>query len=363
MLNFLYDLVGLKPWIRMSQEVKPLPRGLVSREGTPIRPSQRLPSFRSAMSAPAPNTLLTTSLNPVQSATTRGGVSKRVYKPTIPTRRTQNSETPTTSKDSENKRTRPDSKSPRGRGGRNNVKSDRKPNNNFVQLEAAVFNGIGGPSTKLSHSSLDVARGGRQTIVKSDVKSRVEAKQVKVKSEPFEREDSKLLEKLYRDDFLDDSSDDEKDLSSRKKPKGWELVNCEKINPSYRQKEISDLEGIPIDKWLDGNKPVMFQLPELFLTQREGIVGKLRVYKSGRVVMTDTLSGIEFDVVRSNNSLDNGSPGVQIKSENEKPSRKNQVNLPIRQDVISLSEDAIVSLGEIDNSDFLIGIPKLPEIE
>lgn len=365
----------------MSHDLKPqLPRGLVNREGTAVRTNQRLPSLRGdplsgshamlAKLANASNTSGGSMSMPnatgsgVNNTTTRGGVAKRVYKPSIPTRRTPG--TSNTSNDGDSKRGH-ESRYPRGRGGRGNKKE--RPQQNFLQLEAAVFNGINASISKSSRGGSVAAsssNSSRETVtrVALPVSTGGGSGGGGVTSHAQAKTDinTSAIKNLYKDDFIGDSDSDDDDGSLQVKPKGWENVSHDIHHHNSKKARRSDeFTGIPIDKWLEADEKLfLMQVPDILVKRPKGLVGKLRIYKSGRFEIVDSETGVTFDLVRANSNPTR--PG-QVKSE-VKPSKAQLgygLDQTVNQEIVHLSSDAMVSLSRIETEDVLIAVPRIPD--
>jgi len=351
----------------MSQELKQtLPRGLVNREGKAVNPTQRLPSLRGDMSSPA---AILTKLSaggkgtPIitPSTTTRGGAAKRVYRPTIPSRRTGPSATSPSKSDTngDSPKRGKQTKSPRGRGAsqRGNAR-DKGPNKNFVQLEASVFNGINAaPARPSANNYSSVYGSSRETVSRPDKPSTSKTAPA-IKDPQSDQRDKTIIQDLYKDDFIAYSDSDEDCATtggkvSSLKPRGWDnLTSASKDKKQDRQSTESTIEltGIPIDKWLDSDdKLVLMQIPDILLSRPQGLLGKLRLYKSGRVELIDSDSGITFDVIRGTRD--------SIVSTSNVEDTKHALNVNKKenhQEVVSFSGDSLHALSKVDNSDLLL---------
>ena len=350
----------------MSQDVKPLPRGLISREGTPVQKSQRLPSLRNRPSLTStPSTPVSAINGPKTSDTTRGGAAKRVFKPSIPSRR-QPSDTAASTSSSESKRGRDSNRTPRGRG-RGGVRGKPPPGKpNYVQLEAAVFSGINASVTNKSSvpsSGSSVVRVSNDRIKSEPSFSTPQKSKLSLDSstEKFEVGDDEDTSTIYADSFIDDASDDER-TSSNKLPRGWENCQAESRNRSSNSKSfVNESSGIPTDKWLTADDNlVLIQVPEILTHRSSGVVGKLKVYKSGRVELVDNEAGLTFDVIRANN---NPIAMLPVKQEIDRGKRVQQkpISTENRQELVLMKDNTLTCLGSLPSCDVLISVPRIPD--
>lgn len=308
-----------------------IPRGLMTRQGSPVKPSTRLPSLRretiatasTLLPAPAAASSSTTlpfvnrlslpgskgqpvtTIAPLTGSPTktRGGAVKRVFKPIIPSLRNGSSDEkripdvdPVSSKDRQLRGQDNIRRSDSRKGGtgvtlRNGQQTQDKRRNrppvNLVQLESSVFTGITAAPTQSrgKRVSQSVSSGGN--IVKSE------------KKPPC---DPKPLSDLMKDDFIatsseeDDDSDDEKRTKySKTKPIGWDALYFDEKeeNPVVRRESPLN-HSVGPGLLFTPDKMFLMQLPDTIVPSNEeelissdGYIGKMRVYSSGRVEFVD----------------------------------------------------------------------------
>ena len=292
-----------------------IPRGLVTREGTPVQPTARLPSLRGDPLASIASSLTTPASLPlinhlsiaagkaaaagISNATsnnkTRGGATKRVFKPTIPSLQPERkTRAQSQAEKKEPERRKEPGSSPRGKAAANNhQKRGRVPiEKNYVQLESNVFTGI---NAALSQPS-GVKRSGGGSGSSSSATPAIIKSEVKVT-----KADSKPLKNLMKDDFIADSSDEEDSDGERKyssvKPIGWDSLFFEdkddkKVDsPGEPPPAAADVSA---SSALQDGRMLLIQLPEQMipltddqLISSSGSIGKMRIYASGRVDFVD----------------------------------------------------------------------------
>ena len=387
-----------------------LPRGLLSRDGSPVKTNARLPSLRgdslstrslvssSPSLASASSSRLMNHLNLPSSSSsknkTRGGAQKRQFKPTVPTSTdvVKNSQglsssssqellptTPTKkSKKNEGRQTRSNANDKfRGQQQRNNNKDDKK----FVQLESSVFTGY---ATSSQTSFKRTISPGQASSYSSSSKTTNKSKATTLRK--------KKTEDYMRDDFVVDSSEgSESDGEDRKrsrrfkvKPIGWDTL-------FEGNEEVKDVKPVSSDSecltsaLLREGKLLLIQLPDQLIPrmtnekdddatnkltleaiqEKNGFLGRLRVYESGAVDFVyeeDQEQG--FDLIRSEEDILNL---ISIKQEDG-----TEIKVPVasqttssfvrhRQEIISLdfSEEEAVSMGRVDHLEKLILIPQI----
>lgn len=320
-----------------------LPRGLITRRGTQRLPSLRSDSSHSSQSFVSPNAT-TNSL----SNTTKGGVLKRTFKPTIPVRRSVNGEDTNDC----SKRNRSTDNSNYDRKGKH-PKSRSKFNDskNFIQTEGAVFKGESSPHLKSSRVKEESTTRGRPSLV-GETRIKTESYCEKSSKSKVENK-AKTIRKLYGDNFIDDEEDNDSHVVY---PKGWQTVS------SHRQSSSScsvPLNAYNLLKTENKDKLLLMQIPEMILKRSDGYVGKMRVYKSGRIELHDTESDRKFDIVfdRNTNFEQN------IKQENEskysKPMTTNSFD-DIIEDVVSFSGSDLCALATLEHKQVLLAVPNIP---
>jgi hypothetical protein len=192
-------------------------------------------------------------------------------------------------------------------------------------------------------------------------------KKGRVKSEPGEDKDHKegVAENIdYCDDFIHNSSDDdEMDMESRAalRPRGWDSLCAEK-----KPKAGSLAMGVvPFDDWLqppegEEEKLVLFQVPDVLVNRPEGKIGRLRVYKSGRIELVDTEAGITFDVLQPH-VQSQAKAGVKTEGCDTKSRPQTSTEGNVSQELVHLSDNSLTSLGRLNSRDILIPVPRLPD--
>lgn len=379
-----------------------LPRGLVTRSGLPVDPGQRIPSLRSSStSSMSSGNLLNgnraiVSLNNTNK--TRGGATKRTFKPNVPTKEVNvdtNNIPPATSSPSvdvksnivaDSKRSTGSKNTSRGGGQANKRSSNARPAKpTLVQTESSVFVG-----------SIGKIRVNKVTSAPSDRSTVSVLKQSKSNDEdeingPVRRR----LDSLLNDDFIDysDTSEDEesKYKSRSVKPIGWDnlIHGADEGDKKKRKQRNTNQDKTDDDSTFKAGELietkakagtsghlVLMQLPHDLLsispevdpdsmTPDLNLIGRLRVHKSGKVsLMTESGSTYEVNLT---DHLEKDS--VDIKSEDG--GRKNLVKLrdkttatthfTMNQLAVHYDrlDDQVVSLGSIMSSEKLIVLPQI----
>jgi hypothetical protein len=339
-----------------TEGVGSLPRGLITRRGTQNLSTQRLPSLRSESQSSQQllSSNVTSNSLPI---TTKGGVLKRTFKPTIPVRRnaSEDNTSPQMTDNSSNNR--------RGKQSRSNSKvnnrgkqSDQKK---LIQMEAAVFSGANNQelrSSRLNESSSLRNRSSlsNESRVRAEVKTEREEKNSEKSSlriEPKIKLESKaaLIRKLYGDNFIDDDNESDEELVL---PKGWESVSTHR---DHKQPTVEPLNPYNLLETQNEDKFLLMQIPEAFLKRADGYVGKIRVYKSGRVELEDIESGIKFDIL-----FDNKLNVNNVKQENKSKEINPNQSQDFSQDVVSFSGNDLKVLGVLQHKEVLLAVPQIP---
>ncbi|XP_015790717.1 protein phosphatase inhibitor 2 [Tetranychus urticae] len=258
---------------------------------------------------------------------TRGGAAKRIFKPTIPaTRRSTRSGDKDGDKNNSCNTSTPHGKVKSKDKDRSNKSKGKK---DLIQLDA-VFNGINAtaPVVKAErgyvnsgssniNSLKDRAIKGEDADVKSINGIRIKSEDDSVTIANHRSvEDAKDFKKheiddvesiqraLYRDDFISNFSTNDDELA----PIGWEHVSQLQL---YKQKGCEkDVKSTRrFDAWAstknNQDKMVLFQLPEMVLKGGDGRLGKIRMYKSGKMELVDTRSGIVYDLLHTDCDVNN----------------------------------------------------------
>jgi len=335
-----------------------LTRGLIARRGAQNASTQRLPSLRSESHSSQlliPSNISTNSL-PV---TTKGGALKRTFKPTIPVRRNPNEDNSVNNEHNDNS-----NRSRRGKQLRTNTRNNRQfDSKKFVQLDAAVFNGANNPELRSSRLT-DMPSNRKRSSLTNETRIKSESRtdnQLRNRSDDKSptRHDSKIklenkagiIRKLYGDNFIDDDYEHDQDLVL---PKGWESVSSHRV---AKQSNTEPLNPYNLLKTDNEEKLLLMQIPDAFLKRSDGYVGKLRVYKSGRVQLEDSDSGIKFDIL-FDKSL---SLAKNVKQENKpKEVNSNQIESDISQDVVSFKGNNLTVLGTLGHEEVLLAVPQIP---
>lgn len=327
-----------------------IPRGLVSRQ-TPSNSAKncvRLPSLKNGDTSI--NSIGSKMLIHTNIATTKGGVVKRTFTPTIPSERKRSSTA------SINSNCSSPNESSKTETSKQKTKSKGKNHSNkkIIQMEGAVFNGINASKIQNSSSRVDT-RAPCQTSVKRDLKRSSTSDKVKLTNEANNRINEFIGEK-----FIDDKDED----VGLVVPMGWETVagmnsrSFEKTDKCCADKKpkLSNLSS-PFELFKtesNKDKVLLFQIPELLLKRADGKVGKIIVYKSGRIVLVDNETQVKYDlfVSSSNNAnsiIDNDVshvPGL-----NDKNSMK--------QEIVSFTDDQLTSIAKLNNSDIVVVAPQI----
>jgi len=103
-----------------------------------------------------------------------------------------------------------------------------------------------------------------------------------------------VLQKLYGDNFIDDGDEDEDEERYKRImfPKGWECIS-ERHGKQHAKTGLSisttssAISSSPYEIFKneedDTEKFLLMQIPDMLLNKSPGYVGKLRVYKSGKI--------------------------------------------------------------------------------
>ena len=387
-----------------------LPRGLLSRDGSPVKTNARLPSLRGdslstrslvSSSPSSSSSRLMNHLNlPSASSSknkTRGGAQKRQFKPTVPTltdvvKNSQGLVSPSSSSPQESLSTTPAKKikknegrqtrsnandKSRGQQQRNNNKDDKR----FVQLESSVFTGY---ASSAQTSFKRTTSPGQASSYSSSSKTTNKSKSTIIRK--------KKTEDYMRDDFVVDSSEgSESDGEDRKrsrrfkaKPIGWDTL-------FEGNEEVKDVKPVSPDSncltssLLREGKLLLIQLPDQLIPRmtnekddatnkltleaiqaKNGFLGKLRVYESGAVeFVCEEDQEQRFHLIRSEEEMVNL---ISIKQEDG-----TEIKVPVssqttsslvrhRQEIISLDfteEEEAVCVGRVDHLEKLILIPQI----
>jgi hypothetical protein len=144
---------------------------------------------------------------------------------------------------------------------------------------------------------------------------------------------SKEEEMMYRDDFIVRSKDCKVDSEFNKFPKGWSILeSVENEQASLGHEEV----------WRSSqDKLVLMQLPEILGNRNEGKIGKLRVYKSGKVELVYNSSKLKFDLVQSR---DKDSANAELTP---------------NQEVIAFLGKELMCLGSLKPEDTFLMVPRI----
>ena len=326
-----------------------LPRGLITRRGTQRLPSLKSESQSSSKSFLSPNI----STNSLANNTTKGGVLKRTFKPTIPIRRNVNGEDINES----SKRIRNSDSNTSRKGKQPKSRTKFNDSKSWVQTEGAVFKGESSPhlrSSRIREESVTSHRSsnGDHFGIKSQ---KCEESSSRVKIESKAENKAKTIRRLYGHNFVDD--DDEHLLDTHLVyPKGWQTVS------SHRKSLPSN--SVPLNpynllKTGTHEKLLLMQIPETILKRSDGYIGKMRVYKSGRIEMIDSDSDLKFDILFDRNSNFEQNVKQENDSKYSKPMTTSNLD-DITQDVVTFSGSDLCTLTTLDHKQVLMAVPSIP---
>jgi hypothetical protein len=287
-------------------------------------------------------------------------VAKRIYKPTIPSTRKQGGDSIGSSQvDTDSKRGR-DTKSPRGRGARSQRGGKERTVAKTIQLDG-FFTGIdavANPSTRDNHAP--AASSSREAVSRVSGPCSANGPVSASKTQARTEVNQASLDNLFRDDFIDDSSSDE-ETGTQVRPKGFEnLTNETSIKFEKKSAVAEVLTGIPIDKWLEADdKLFLLQVPDILVKRPKGLIGKLRIYKSGRFELVDSETGVSFELLRAN--ANPSTLTIPVKSEGKSRSTNFTASNPsdINQEIVHLSTDSLTALSRVHSEDILVAVPQI----
>ena len=366
-----------------------LPRGLLSRDGNPVQTSARLPSLRGdplrARTDASPPVIPSRLLNHLHLSSgskskTRGGAQKRQFKPTVPVSKDSSQPCIESVATSPAKKTRKQDPSPR-----QPRKTQSNRDKRYVQLESSVFTGSapGSLSVKKNTSYTRGSSGSSSSVTK--------VKTTLTSSSPVKRD------KYLLDDFVVESSEEEEESGDedkkrsrrfKAKPIGWDTLFSR--NKQQEKKKIKTEEKpncLPsVSSLLKEGSKILVQLPPQLvprledneetsklalqaIEEKNGFLGKLRVYESGRVELV-------CQEEEGNNSMEEDSLYELTRSEEVvtmitvKHEDGTETLVPVlpqmpstcsRQEVVSfdLTEKEAVSLGDLDPQYKLVLVPQI----
>jgi hypothetical protein len=340
-----------------NESIGSLPRGLITRRGTQNLSIQRLPSLRSESQSSQQllSSNVTSNSLPI---TTKGGVLKRTFKPTIPVRRnaSEDNASPQMTDNSSNNRKAKQSRS-HSKVNNRGKQSDQK----LIQMEAAVFSGANNQELRSSRLNESSSLRNRSSLsnesrfraeVKSEREDNKNSEKSSLRIEPKIKLESKaaLIRKLYGDNFIDEDNESDEELVL---PKGWESVSTHR---DHKQPIVEPLNPYNLLNTQNEDKFLLMQIPEAFLKRADGYVGKIRVYKSGRVELEDIESGIKFDILFDKKLNVNN---VKQENKSSKEINANQ-SQDLSQDVVSFSGNDLKVLGVLQHREVLLAVPQIP---
>lgn len=322
-----------------------LPRGLINRGVT-----QRLPSLRSDASS-------SRALMANTAATTRGGVLKRTFKPVIHNNAKRNASEEVnhnTSKYEERNHTKDHSNhNRRGRPPKNKHKTNDKQ---WIQTEGAVFKGESNPQL----------RSNREREEMSSRKRHSTSIEVGVKREKEDKRSSKIKKECDEDfdDFVGDNFVvDDHPGADLLYPKGWHSVTRHRKSPAIESKPslVQPLNPYNLfeNETDSPEKLLLFQIPEEVVKRSEGKIGKIRVFKSGRIEFHDSQTNIRFDILfdRTSDCQSN------VKSEDVKPNlcaKPNEKSSDITEDLVSFNGTDLCAIASLKHKQVLMAVPSIP---
>ncbi|XP_054166496.1 uncharacterized protein LOC128963968 [Oppia nitens] len=339
----------------MSSSDNNLPRGLVTRSGG----TKRLPALRPKAGESLPSVM---QLNGAADRTKNGTV-KRVFKPTIPQRRQ------TTNTDDGQRQTN-DNHSNHKYDHR--VKREKpiskKRLTNLIQCDGAVFRGEETASVRIIRPKGGESYARNQSTHESSTRVKSE-----IKTEPRDELDERLGEtkldnkakvicKLYGDNFIDDTDDrfSNKDLIY---PKGWHNVSTHRQSPQPSKSEPLNSYNL-LKTNGSHDKLLLMQISEEFLKKGSGYVGKLRVYKSGRIELVDSSSDMKFDILFDQKSITD--PNIKDEKTDSKVGSKRTNNCfaeVITEDIVSFDGKELSTLTTLDHKQVLLAVPHMLQSE
>ena len=156
--------------------------------------------------------------------------------------------------------------------------------------------------------------------------------------------------RLYKDDFIMRDIDAGTHL-----PIGWEHL----INTTARKEcKVNWLIKVEKeDKYEEEKGLMMFQLPEMILSKHNGRVGKMRIYKSGKIELVDEETKLIHEIKSTQDVSDLDIPFVSKPKTNTNEGRAVRCNL--NQEAVTIEGNQITCLGSINTNDILIGYPRI----
>lgn len=390
-----------------------LPRGLVTRSGLPVKPGQRIPSLRtteslnSSMSHSTSNS--STNNNAINgnrvitpgasSKTTRGGATRRIFKPTIPPKDAPKEPQASTSSNKKMNDKAHSSDSKRGtrnssRGGHSNNRQNSKDKNKFIQTESSVFTGATGEIIRKEKKLNGSVDRSKATVLIN--KTAQDGQSV---APPRRRLDS-----LLQDKFIASSDDeDDDDAKSRSeyfgvKPLGWDnLIHpTDEANNCKKTRDNDDGDGRTCDlvgdliqtRAKEGTcgRLILMQLSNELLSESSdrvlecisndiesngqlnnpsqlGMIGRMRVHKSGKVTFVSTSGSVsevnltdEMKPLYVKTEDGNRMALVGIRGQSNSNTQYSLNQYAVHFDPIN---EQVVSLGTIETNEKLLVLPDI----
>ncbi|XP_074597756.1 uncharacterized protein LOC141852595 [Brevipalpus obovatus] len=306
-----------------------LPRGLMTRSGFPPDPNQRLPSFKNSLTKSS----LIFQTNP--------SLVRSPIKPNLTSKSQERSKTCKANTNGVNKSDILKQTPPRNTNAklrRPSRQGNKYKPKKLVQLESTVFTGV-----PLKPATSRSARSSSSSKAPPKSPAIVLAPPVVEHKVPV---DDAIEEELLRDDFIE--NEEERKHKPEILPQGWQnLCELETSLPSIEPSTDSVLTSP------GGEGLVFLQLPKFFPTKSNGPIGKLRVWKSGKIEIVSRSNGKSYDICPANASFsEERSPNAEASfGVNEKPSSAREL--------VAYQGRGLTFLGSINLSDTAVVVPRI----
>lgn len=131
-----------------------------------------------------------------------------------------------------------------------------------------------------------------------------------------------------------------------------------KLEPGleYDDSNYSDCNDLQTNT---GDSLILFQLPQILLSRKDGALGKLRVYNSGRLELLETKTGLVFDLqhVSCNNNISN----CDVNKSELSANNSSDFGTSIWREAVVFSDRQLACLGSIENSNIMLVRPQLDQ--
>ena len=296
----LFDLFSLSAKMPLGSRHE-IPPGLKNRPG--LNGTQRLPSINALVNrlngATSSSTLANTS-----NQVTRGGVSKRVFKPNIPVKIDRSKEDGQQSGAQADRTERPENGSTNGPPSNDSRKTFRNKKD-FIQIEgtfegfksepknrSAYSNGFAGGGSAGGHGGLRSSTSGIKDELNRDKRPKMEGDDLR--QDRYKPGEIRKFRQAEEGDYLSDEADDVDDLSydQDEMPISW-------ANYSKMLGQLNDLrkEESNVEEKLENGRLIL--MPCIFGNVTGDTGYKLQVLKSGKMRLVDKKSGFTVDLLNT----------------------------------------------------------------